>query len=167
MRPSTLERFWMKVEVRGPYDCWNWTARRNCHGYGIFDLWHPKRVTTVASRYALQQHLGRQFETHELACHHCDNRVCVNPAHLFLGTASDNMRDAVEKGRTHKWAGKRRGSGNPKAKLTEANVSRIKMYIRDGIRTTDLAAQYGVGLTTICEIKSGRNWGHVVALEAA
>lgn len=163
IRGSNDTRFWRMIAKGGGGECWLWLGRLNQHGYGVFNQWHNgKRVhTTVASRLMLQKELGRTLLPNEMACHKCDNRQCVNPAHLFLGSASDNMRDAAEKGRTHKWRGSRRGGNNPKAKLTERDVGEIKRLIRDGRKTSALAAQFGVGLTTICEIKSGRNWGHV------
>lgn len=164
IRGSNLARFWRMIDRRGEDDCWVWRGRLNQHGYGVFNQWHngKRSRTIVASRYALQLHLGRALNEGEMACHRCDNRPCVNPNHLFLGSARDNIQDAVAKGRTHKWDGQRSGSDNPRAKLTEADVRKIKGLLRDGARTTDIAAQFKVAVTTICEIKSGRNWGHVL-----
>lgn len=83
--------------------------------------------------------------------HRCDNRACINPAHLFLGTQADNMRDMSEKGRSS------RGEKNAKAKLTEAQVRVIR---EDGRSHRAIAADYGVAKTTVGDIKRGRIWRH-------
>lgn len=90
-------RFYDKADVRGLDDCWEWKkAFHNKHGYGSFTLDGRARY---AHRVALGLHLGRAMERGEVACHRCDNPRCVNPSHLFLGTAKDNMSDARAKGR--------------------------------------------------------------------
>lgn len=87
-----------------------------------------------------------------MACHTCDNRSCVNPAHLFLGTASDNVADMVAKGRGV------RGSKHPLAKLTESEAA----FIRE---STDarlaLAKQFNVDAAIIDRIRQGKSWKHV------
>lgn len=95
---STLaERFWEKVDKRGPDECWPWTAAVNNRGYGkIFD----SRVRSVvgAHRIAYELATGEQPGPW-LVCHRCDNRICVNPLHLWLGTYRDNTQDMFSKGR--------------------------------------------------------------------
>lgn len=83
--------------------------------------------------------------------HKCDTRSCINPAHLFAGSASDNMKDMVAKGRNVNVRGER----NPGAKLTEEQVMAIKQDPRPQSR---IALDYGVGRSTIGEIKRGKNW---------
>jgi hypothetical protein len=158
---KTLARFWAKVDQRRDDECWPWTGTVGPSGYGSFNLVvRPRRVMS-ASRVALQLSLGREMGPLELACHHCDNTLCCNPAHLFAGSQKANIQDAVSKARMHKWAGTRRGAGNPKAKLTESDVRSIKRALASGVRQIDLARDYRVGFSTIAEIKSGRNWGHI------
>lgn len=93
-RPTSEERFWSKVDKTG--ECWTWTAALDGHGYGMFSL---AGRDYRAQRVSLQWSIGRVLERWEFACHRCDNPPCVRPAHLFVGTALDNMRDMAAKGR--------------------------------------------------------------------
>lgn len=88
-------RFWAKVDKRGPDDCWHWLGS-NDGSYGQFWLF-GKRVR--ATRLSLAMATGEPIDNPKLACHTCDNPPCVNPAHLWWGTMSDNIKDAIAKGR--------------------------------------------------------------------
>jgi len=93
------ERFWAKVQIIGPNECWNWLAAKDGRGYGKFRK-GPKYL--IASRLSLAMHVGRDLHTSEMACHTCDNPACTNPSHLFIGTGKQNFDDAVQKGRISK-----------------------------------------------------------------
>lgn len=89
-------RLLAKIAVGGPAECWPWTGTRNDLGYGIL------RVTgknVRAHRFAYELASGRPIPVGLEVCHRCDNPPCCNPAHLFLGTQGDNVRDAASKGR--------------------------------------------------------------------
>lgn len=91
---ATAERFWAKVDKSG--DCWLWTGKKGRKGYGRFTVGNRE---IGAHRFALQERLGRELQLDEFACHECDTPACVRGDHLFAGSALDNARDAVSKGR--------------------------------------------------------------------
>jgi hypothetical protein len=102
---SSLEdRFWSKVAIGGPDDCWLWQAAKLATGYGQFEIRHGKgyrdRKNYKAHRVAWELENGPPPEGMHV-CHKCDVRLCCNPAHLFVGTRTDNERDKVAKGRHH------------------------------------------------------------------
>jgi hypothetical protein len=97
VQPPLPERMWTYIDQSaGPDGCWPWTGARQRQGYGRTSI-GPRHLR--AHRVVLGAALGRELSPREYVLHHCDNPPCCNPAHLFLGTSSDNMRDAVAKGR--------------------------------------------------------------------
>lgn len=99
-----LDRFWSRVRQGSDGECWEWTGARSGLGYGFFGLPHPLGVGSVqvrAHRFAYETATGNSADGLNV-CHRCDNPPCCNPAHLFLGTQSDNMRDAANKNRWSK-----------------------------------------------------------------
>lgn len=92
------EAFWSRVNVRDEDECWTWRGAPNAGGYGRFFRDGERRL---AHRVSLEIKLGRPLSTYEDACHACDNPICVNPKHLWVGDDSANQRDAVAKGRQH------------------------------------------------------------------
>jgi hypothetical protein len=100
--PTTQERFWRRVEMRGPDECWPWAGHVNADGYGTFPAGSlkPNRTETMGAHRASYQlaHPGTDL-TGLVVRHSCDNPPCVNPAHLLLGRQTDNIRDMDERGR--------------------------------------------------------------------
>lgn len=144
-------RFWDKVEVLEPDDCWEWQAGKN-RGYGHFRL---RGRNLYAHRVAWEITAGPIPDGLDV-CHHCDNPACVNFAHLFLGDAAANMADRDAKGRGAR--GERMGS----SKLTEAEVKKIRRTWRSAQKTyQELAEEYGLHHTAVRDIVLGLSWSHI------
>ena len=97
-RKPVAERFWSKVDRRGPNECWPWIGTTDHAGYGIFHIEDRKKRAT---RLSLELDGKPRPSPRHIACHTCDNPQCVNPAHLWWGTHTDNINDAVAKRRHH------------------------------------------------------------------
>lgn len=154
MNPEVEERFWSKINILGPDDCWEWTAKsRAIFGYGLIKI---DGVTHAAHRIAYE--LTYEIELDELCClHHCDNPPCCNPAHLFIGTKGDNNRDSSKKGRLKGGRGER----NRSAVLTTSQVEEILKLYGEGETTAKLAKRFGVNFHIIYKIVHGKLWRHV------
>lgn len=145
-------RLLSKMKIDEHSGCWNWTASLDTPGYG--HMRYEGRVR-LAHRLSYMVHKGPIEGLH--ICHKCDNRACINPAHLFAGNRSDNMRDMWSKKR-HKPV-KLTGETNPQSKLTEDDVRAIRAAV--GVKQKDLAKKYGVDRAHISQIRSGGRWGHI------
>lgn len=127
------KRFWAKVEIGDKHTCWNWTSSITV-GYGMFFVRYKRPMTAHRIAYLLSK--GPIPEGMEV-CHHCDNRACVNPDHLFLGTHAENMRDCWKKHR-HAY-----GEKHPHARLSCSQVAEIRR-IGKSMKQRELAKKFGV-----------------------
>lgn len=159
-KTTTAERFWTKVDRRGPDECWEWTGARTSGGYGNF--WDGQ-TSTHASRVSWELHYGPIPED-MLVCHHCDNRPCVNPAHLFLGTYADNLQDASNKGRLPGPGIK--GEEIATSKLTEPDVLEIATRLAGDETHATIAADYGVSRAAVSYIARGESWAWLTGVES-
>ncbi len=149
---STEDRL-LDATVRRASGCWEFTGPRFSNGYGKF--WVPGRTRLGPHRISYEIFCGPISEG-LLVCHHCDNRICINPTHLFLGTVKDNADDMVAKGRSN------RGEKNYNAKLSEKDVLDIRRALSAGYAMRELALRYGVLTSSIKNIAIGKSWRHLV-----
>lgn len=157
-------RFWRKVDRRSDTQCWEWTGSRH-NGYGTFSV--KAGMVVGAHRYSWQIHNG-PIPKGMFVCHHCDNRSCVNPSHLFVGTVRDNFNDMVSKGRDRMLGQSLpqvQYEKHPTAKLTPDQVQLIKDGFFKGMTNVMIAVQLGVSPTCIDLIMRGRTWKHITPKE--
>ena len=148
-----IDRFWTKVDKSG--DCWEWLGANNGTGYGHYwykdKVWNTHRFSWIIKNGEIPAGL--------YICHHCDNRLCVNPEHLFLGTAKDNMQDASRKGRLINCGGTK-GENHGMSKLTKVEVLKIREYYPEST-LKELAEKYDVIPMTIWRVVKRISWNHV------
>lgn len=155
---SAEERFWSHVDRNGPVHpvlstgCWLWMARRN-RGYGRF--WKDGR-DVFAHRFSWALANGH-VPAGMCVLHHCDNPPCVNPAHLFVGTQVDNVRDRDAKHRGRAPHGEASGA----SKLIEIEVRDIRAAYGQGEAAAALAIRYGVCVANIHYVARGGTWARV------
>jgi hypothetical protein len=152
---SIEDRFWNKV-AKQPSGCWNWRGSIGDKGYGQFRIIKSKQV--IAHRFSFELANG-PIPAGLLVCHTCDNRRCVNPAHLFLGTYKDNTQDMMRKGRE---SGPPICFGNKNAaRLTPADVIQIRQLHSAGHSQVRLALDYGVSGGCISLIVRRETWRNI------
>jgi hypothetical protein len=149
-----LERFQTKVEMIPGFECHIWTGAITKNGYGKFSDKGTNWI--LAHREAFKQRYG-EIPKGLYACHKCDNRLCVNPDHLFLGSAKDNAIDRDKKNRRTPLKGEAHG----RSKLTKEQVVEIRKLHNDGVSAWSLGKTYGVHHTTIRDIVKRNNWSHL------
>ena len=157
---TTEERFWSKVNKDGPNGCWLWTAGMSKRGYGRLTIGRSgvDRHIEYAHRFAWKLTNGPIPDSMCL-CHVCDTPLCVNPAHLFVGTQADNMRDMDRKGR--RGSAGALGTGNHQAKFTEDEVRQIRVLLTSGTPQRQIASKFGVHQTSISRIATRSGWRHL------
>jgi len=147
-------RFLKRVNVKTKDECWEWTASQNRVG------WHGQWRNAAGQIELTHRASWRLFKSEipggMFVLHKCDNPLCVNPGHLFLGTQSDNLHDMWGKGRAR--PGTSRGEKHGMSKLTAQAVTEIRNSQLSGV---ELAKQFGVTTTTICDVRKRRIWKHI------
>jgi len=152
----TNERFLGKMKINQETGCWEWEGGKNKKGYGQFWTKGDDRKKWLAHRHSYELHRG-PIPDGMMVCHSCDNRACINPNHLFIGTAADNTADMMSKGREK--IPRIRGSVHGRAKLAEEDVLAIRAA--SGISLQSLADQYNVTKQNIWFIRRRKGWNHV------
>ena len=147
MDQSVAARFWAKVDCRGPDECWEWQGAGAV--YGVF--WYQRRNHS-AHRMSLLIATG---EEPEMVCHTCDNKRCVNPAHLYAGDHTSNTADAVARNRLVT------GTANNQSKLTPQDVREIRRRLEQGESKVSIGKRYSVSHSAVRQIAKGISWRHV------
>lgn len=149
------ERFWSRVEKRGPNECWPNSWAPGSNGRGMFTMIHG--TTIYASRAAWIMTHG-PIPNGLCVLHTCDNGWCTNPKHLYLGTKGRNNTDRKERGRNYNQKGERSHC----AKLTEAQVRQIRNLWNEGKLTQfQIARQFDMSRSAIEDIVLRKTWVHI------
>jgi hypothetical protein len=139
---SLAERFHEKYLVNPETGCWEWIASFGSCGYGQIGVTRSRSIGAHRASWAI--HHGDPGDAY--VCHRCDNRACVNPEHLFLGSQFDNLEDMTRKGRRY-------------SKLSAQDVDDIRLAVETlPVSKSAVARAYGVSVTNICDICTGATW---------
>lgn len=143
------DRFKNKVRITDN-GCHEWQGAKQSNGYGRFN---PFGKSMYAHRFAALMKYGILHNNQDV-CHVCDNRLCVNPDHLFIGSRKDNMQDCVAK--------KRHAYGSRLSKkLTEQDVVKIRKLLSQGMDKKDIAMEFNVTTGCIEHIHKRNTWRHI------
>jgi hypothetical protein len=146
-RLPLLERFELRVDKKET-GCWDWRGYRNNYGYGAI----VKKGKLVGTHRISWELYRGPIPENMCVCHKCDNRSCVNPDHLFLGTIRENNIDMLNKGRNV------RGERLHTSKLTPDDVIKIRSAQKTA---RQLAIQFGVTKSAIDKIRTRVTWKHL------
>lgn len=137
-----IDRFWSRVNVKDPNECWEWAALKDRKGYGLLRANNKNIKAHRISAYLANMPIENKF-----VCHACDNASCVNPNHLFVGTLQDNVNDYVVKDKAAR-------------KLTRQDVLDIRLQYTS-LTKNILAEKYNVSGTHIRMIANRQTWRHI------
>jgi len=121
---------------------------------GGYIEYHFNNKKRVLHRYIFEECYGN-IPDGMIVRHKCDNRACINPEHLELGSHEENMKDMTDRGRQCK------GQDSPFAKLTDQDIPEIRNLLAGGEKITEIAKRYGVSRAAIDSIKRNKTWTHV------
>jgi hypothetical protein len=141
--PFVAAKFWAKVRIGLPDECWPWISAIGAKGYGVLTF---ERAVYAAHRVAFL--LANGHWPNPQCLHGCDNPICCNPRHLSEGSLAENMRGAYHRGR------------HPRAKLTVADIPVIRAAVASGRTQRSVGEDYGVCPQQIGQIVLGRAWSH-------
>lgn len=167
-KSATLaDRFWLRVDKSG--ECWNWTGILTENGYGRLGA-HPGTHRQLRAHRVSWELAHGPVPDGRCVLHRCDNRRCVRPDHLFLGTQTENVADMVAKGRNQKGERssstlhpeiRQRGEDHFRSKLTTAQVLDLRRRYDGGERCADLARAFGVSFSIAFTAAKRISWRHL------
>lgn len=154
LNAKQVKRFWKKVKIQ-PSGCWEWQASTDGVRYGTFGIGTGTSYRAHRVAYSIY-YLTDPAEL--CVCHTCDNGLCVNPLHLWLGTNADNNLDKLNKGRDNSPKGERQAH----SKLKEKDIAIIRQRRANGETVEALGREYGVHHSAISFACTRRTWKHVL-----
>ena len=154
-RQDIAKRFWSKVDIRGPKECWPWKASLSRNGYGKFGVGGHNGGWREAHAVAYELTHGALLPGF-LVMHSCDNRPCCNPRHLIGGTVLANIEDKIKKGRA-RWR-THLGAENGNAALADVDVIAMRGLYHFGSSRAELAREFGISWTQAHRIVTNKGW---------
>lgn len=157
---TAIGRFESYVIPEPNSGCWLWIGALSRTGYGAFSLIGHKGVPAHRAAWIL---FRGEIPAGLCVCHRRDNRICVNPDHMFLGSHRENMLDCLRKGRfvTERMLASRRGERHGRAKITASDVTDIRNAYAAGEMPLKISSRYNISAATISNIVARRKWRHV------
>lgn len=153
---SLQKRFHKKYKKGNPEECWEWFGAITPRGYGgINNIPNERPCVLQAHRFSYELHNNSKIPENICVCHRCDNRRCVNPNHLFLGTKRENNDDRDLKRR------QAMGIVNGNSKLNEDQVKEIWSLSKRGFSNPEIARMFNISRITVWEIMIKKRWKHI------
>jgi len=160
---SEEQRFWEKVVIGSDDECWLWGAAIDPDGYGWFTRTGKRHEATTTTAHRYSALLKYKDIGDNLVRHTCDNRACVNPAHLILGSPADNSKDMIERNR------QARGEKQHQANLSDVDALAVLATYKVAKDSGELygcleqlAKHYGVSKQCIYRITSRQSYKHLI-----
>lgn len=152
-----IEKFWnnSRINTADPNVCWEWNNKRRPAGYGMF---YFRGKWFSAHRISFQIVKG-DIPDGLFVCHSCDNKSCINPAHLFLGTNRDNILDAVKKGIHGK--NLHRGTRHYRSLVQETDIILIRRLAAKRFSHGQIADLFDMTRRNVTKIVNRANWKHI------
>jgi hypothetical protein len=148
-----MKRFWDKINVKSPNDCWEWLGAKDSWGYGTFTYRYKQYGS---HRFALQLDQNIEIPSNLQVLHSCNNPSCCNPSHLRIGTQKDNIQDMIFANRD-KIVGER--NSNAKITLDDANQIR-ELYSTGNFTLVELANKFAISYTQTRRIVKRESWDY-------
>ena len=148
-KKNLKDRLLSKVNNTNSNECWEWTAKTAVAGYGRLTV---DKKSILAHRLSYELFKGKIPEDF-CVCHTCDNRKCINPDHLWLGTKSDNTKDMYSKNRQYDVAGENHG----RTKLNWSQIGEIRK-LKGKETLVNIGKKYGIAKSAVSAIQRGITW---------